>query len=74
MPFKYRGPSRTLLSIALFSVALGLTGCSGSGGSDNIIRGDGGFYFDRDANAWKDPSGEICHTCTPDNGFPDHSR
>ena len=59
MPFKHRGPSRTLLSIALFSFALGLTGCSGSGGSDNITRGDGGFYFDRSANAWKDPSGEI---------------
>ena len=33
-----------------------------------------GFYYDRHTGKWRDPSGRTCHTCTPDNGFPDHSR
>ena len=33
-----------------------------------------GFYFDRHVGKWRDPKGRVCHTCTPDNGFPDHSR
>ena len=74
MPFKHHWASRALLPLTLLSIAFGGAGCAGGGGADNIIRGEDGFYFDRGANAWKDPSGEICHTCTPDNGFPDHSR
>jgi hypothetical protein len=31
-----------------------------------------GFYFDRHIGQWRDPDGEICHSCTPENGFPDH--
>ena len=30
----------------------------------------GGFYYDRHVGQWRDPEGEICHTCTPENGFP----
>ncbi|WP_457674318.1 hypothetical protein [Thiolapillus sp.] len=33
-----------------------------------------GFYWDRHVGKWRDPKGRICHTCTPENGFPDHSR
>jgi hypothetical protein len=33
---------------------------------------NGGFYYDRHAAKWRDPSGAVCHTCTPENGFPDH--
>lgn len=32
----------------------------------------GGFYYDRHVGQWRDPDGEICHTCTPENGFPKH--
>lgn len=32
----------------------------------------GGFYYDRHIAAWRDPDGQVCHTCTPENGFPDH--
>lgn len=32
-----------------------------------------GFYWDRHVGKWRDPKGRICHTCTPENGFPDHS-
>jgi hypothetical protein len=32
-----------------------------------------GFYWDRHINMWRDPKGRRCHTCTPENGFPDHS-
>ena len=28
-----------------------------------------GFYYDRHIGKWRDPDGEICHTCTPENGF-----
>lgn len=31
-----------------------------------------GFYYDRHVNEWRDPGGRVCHTCTPENGFPDH--
>ena len=30
----------------------------------------GGFYYDRHIGQWRDPDGVVCHTCTPDNGFP----
>lgn len=30
----------------------------------------GGFYYDHHVAKWRDPDGEICHTCTPENGFP----
>ena len=33
-----------------------------------------GFYYDEHMGKWRDPAGDICHTCTPDNGFPDHSN
>ena len=33
-----------------------------------------GFYYDRHVDKWRDPHGKVCHTCTPENGFPDHSR
>jgi hypothetical protein len=29
-----------------------------------------GFYYDKHVGKWRDPDGEICHTCTPENGFP----
>lgn len=38
----------------------------GGGGSKND------FYYDRHLAAWRDPDGRVCHTCTPENGFPDH--
>lgn len=65
----------TLLIVALSSTAL-LTGCAGGGdyGGGDRIYGEDGFYFDRNTNQWKDPDGEVCHTCTPDNGFKDYSR
>lgn len=28
-----------------------------------------GFFRDG-SGRWRDPSGEVCHTCTPENGFP----
>ncbi len=31
-----------------------------------------GFYYDEHIGKWRDENGEICYTCTPDNGFPDH--
>jgi hypothetical protein len=31
-----------------------------------------GFYYDEHMGKWRDDNGDICHTCTPDNGFPDH--
>lgn len=33
-----------------------------------------GFYYDRHQGQWRDPHGRTCHTCTPENGFPDRSR
>ncbi|MEH6583218.1 MAG: hypothetical protein V7754_14850 [Halioglobus sp.] len=30
----------------------------------------GGFYYDRHVGQWRDPDGHVCHTCTPENGFP----
>ena len=32
----------------------------------------GGFYFDRHVGQWRDPDGNACATCTPENGFPAH--
>ena len=32
-----------------------------------------GFYWDRHIGKWRDPNGNTCHTCTPENGFPNHS-
>lgn len=32
-----------------------------------------GFYYDKHIGKWRDPAGEVCHTCTPENGFPDHA-
>ena len=29
-----------------------------------------GFYYDRHMGQWRDPDGEVCHSCTPENGFP----
>ena len=34
----------------------------------------GGFYYDRHSSKWRDASGAVCHTCTPENGFPDHKK
>ena len=49
---------------------------SGNHNDDNWVHsGDlDGFYYDRHQGAWRDPQGRVCHTCTPENGFPDHSR
>jgi hypothetical protein len=33
-----------------------------------------GFYFDRHTGQWRDPAGEVCHSCTPENGFPRHGH
>ena len=32
-----------------------------------------GFYYDKHIGKWRDPAGEVCNSCTPENGFPDHS-
>ena len=32
----------------------------------------GGFYYDKHIRGWRDPSGEVCNSCTPENGFPKH--
>ncbi|MEP1469775.1 MAG: hypothetical protein ABJK20_01300 [Halieaceae bacterium] len=32
----------------------------------------GDFYYDWHVGQWRDPDGKICHTCTPENGFPRH--
>ena len=46
-----------------------------SSGNDWENSGDlDGFYYDKHQGQWRDPSGRICHTCTPENGFPDRSR
>jgi len=48
-----------------------------SSNSDNNWEHSGdldGFYYDRHQGQWRDPQGRVCHTCTPDNGFPDRSR
>ena len=29
-----------------------------------------GFYYDRYIGKWRDPDGEVCHTCRPDNESP----
>jgi len=36
---------------------------------DNSSNGDD-FYYDRHTGQWRDPAGDVCHSCTPDNGFP----
>ena len=45
----------------------------GGGGGNNLDSGghveQDGFWRD-DRGRWIDPSGEVCHTCTPENGFP----
>ena len=41
----------------------------GKSGSDE----QDGFYYDKHIGKWRDPAGETCHTCTPENGFPDHN-
>ena len=38
--------------------------------SDTYSGKYGGFYYDRHIGEWRDPDGETCHTCTPENGFP----
>ena len=38
--------------------------------SSNDEQGD--FYYDRHTGQWRDPDGEVCHSCTPENGFPRH--
>ena len=40
--------------------------------SDNYKGAYGGFYYDRHVAKWRDPDGHVCHTCTPENGFPKH--
>jgi hypothetical protein len=34
----------------------------------------GGFYYDHHVGKWRDPDGHACHTCTPENGFPDRGH
>jgi hypothetical protein len=31
-----------------------------------------GFYYDEHLGKWRTDDGEICHSCTPENGFPAH--
>ncbi len=33
-----------------------------------------GFYWDQHIGMWRDPDGRKCHSCTPENGFPNKSR
>lgn len=33
-----------------------------------------GFYWDRHVGMWRDPDGRKCHSCTPENGFPNKSK
>jgi len=51
-------------------------GRSGNRDADNWEHsGDlDGFYYDRHQGQWRDPHGRTCHTCTPENGFPDRNR
>jgi hypothetical protein len=49
-------------------------GRSGNSGSGYNSQGLDGFYWDRHIGKWRDPNGRVCHTCTPENGFPDHSQ
>ena len=44
---------------------------SKSGGKSNSDEQDG-FYYDKHMGKWRDPAGEICNSCTPENGFPHH--
>ncbi len=32
-----------------------------------------GFYYDEHIGQWRDDSGQVCHSCTPENGFPNHA-
>jgi len=36
----------------------------------NDSNNEEGFYYDCHVNKWRDPGGRVCHSCTPDNGFP----
>ena len=47
-------------------------GRTGNSDGDNWGKSnDGdGFYYDRHIGKWRDPDGETCHSCTPENGFP----
>jgi hypothetical protein len=67
-------PIAAIAAIALVTTTLSLGACAGGGGSNDRIYGEDGFYFDRSVNQWRDPDGEICHSCTPENGFEDYSR
>jgi hypothetical protein len=40
------------------------------GGGSGVPKDIDGFYYDRHMGQWRDPDGEVCHTCTPENGFP----
>ena len=72
MPTSHR---TLLLTATLLTASLGLSACSSnSGGSSDRIYGEDGFYFDRSINMWRDPAGEVCHSCTPENGFEDYSK
>jgi len=58
---------------------LGGRGSSGQGITQEVKREHSnndeydGFYYDEHRGKWRDDRGEICHTCTPENGFPDHA-
>lgn len=43
-----------------------------TGNSDGGSGKYDGFYYDRHVGKWRDPDGRVCHTCTPENGFPAH--
>ncbi len=48
---------------------------SGHNNSGSVTEQDG-FFVGGDGK-WHDPSGEVCHSCTPENGFPaqkNHSK
>ncbi len=38
----------------------------------NSSNGQDGFYYDEHIGQWRDDSGQVCHSCTPENGFANH--
>ncbi len=45
-------------------------GNSSQGGGSGAPKDIDGFYYDRHMGQWRDPDGQVCHSCTPENGFP----
>ncbi len=45
-------------------------GGNSQGGGSGVPKDIDGFYYDRHIGQWRDPDGTVCHSCTPENGFP----